>query len=168
MTRFLTHWSRVTHICVSELPTIGSDNGLAPGRRQAIIWTNAGILLIGHLGTNLSDIVIEMYIFQFKKIHLKMSFAKWWQFCVRLSVWWYHDVLWCPQGARASAALVGLAFIKYYDNGHRWASPISIEVYGSKVSNIRRNLVSNKIVDHSDVVGASPVGAAPTTSSFSS
>ena len=36
-----------------------------------------------------------------------------------------------------------------------------------KVSNIRRTLVSNKIVDHSDVVGASPVGAAPTTSSFS-
>ena len=36
-----------------------------------------------------------------------------------------------------------------------------------KVSNIRRTLVCNKIVDHSDVVGASPVGAAPTTSSFS-
>ena len=36
-----------------------------------------------------------------------------------------------------------------------------------KVSNIRSNLVGNKIVDHSDVVGASPVGAAPTTSSFS-
>ena len=35
------------------------------------------------------------------------------------------------------------------------------------VSNIRRTLVGNKIVDHSDVVGASPVGAAPTTSSFS-
>ena len=36
-----------------------------------------------------------------------------------------------------------------------------------QVSNIRRPLVGNKIVDHSDVVGASPVGAAPTTSSFS-
>ena len=36
-----------------------------------------------------------------------------------------------------------------------------------KLSNIRRTLVANKIVDHSDVVGASPVGAAPTTSSFS-
>ena len=43
---FLTHWGRVTHICVSELTTIGSDNGLSPGRRQAIIWTNAGIMLI--------------------------------------------------------------------------------------------------------------------------
>ena len=36
-----------------------------------------------------------------------------------------------------------------------------------KTSNIRRTLVGNKIIDNSDVVGASPVGAAPTTSSFS-
>ena len=50
----LTHWGRVTHICVSKLTIIGSDNGLSPGRRQAIIWTNAGIMLIGSLGTNLS------------------------------------------------------------------------------------------------------------------
>ena len=52
----LTHWGRVTHICVSKLTIIGSDNGLSPGRRQAIIWTNAGILLIGPLGTNFSEI----------------------------------------------------------------------------------------------------------------
>ena len=38
-----------------------------------------------------------------------------------------------------------------------------------QVSNISSTLVGNQIVDHSDVVvvGASPVGAAPTTSSFS-
>ena len=36
-----------------------------------------------------------------------------------------------------------------------------------KTSNISRTLVANKIVDNSDVVGASPVGAAPTISSFS-
>ena len=36
-----------------------------------------------------------------------------------------------------------------------------------KVSNIRRTLVGNKIADYSDVIGASPVGAAPTTSLFS-
>ena len=42
----LTHEGRVTHICVSKLTIIGSDNGLSPDRRQAIIWTNAGILLI--------------------------------------------------------------------------------------------------------------------------
>ena len=46
----LTHWGRVTHICVNKLTIIGSDNGLAPGRHQTIIWTNDGILLIGPLG----------------------------------------------------------------------------------------------------------------------
>ena len=47
----LTHWGRVTHICicVSKLTIIGSDKTLSPGRHQAIIWTNDGTLLIGHL-----------------------------------------------------------------------------------------------------------------------
>ena len=48
---FLTHWGQMTHICVGNLVIIGSDNGLSPGRHQAIIWTNVGILLIGRLGT---------------------------------------------------------------------------------------------------------------------
>ena len=46
------------HICVGKLTIIGPDNGLSPGRRQAIIWTNAGILLIGPLGTNFSEMII--------------------------------------------------------------------------------------------------------------
>ena len=50
----LTQWGRMTHICVSKLTIIGSDNGLSPGRCQAIIWTNAGLLLIRPLGTNFS------------------------------------------------------------------------------------------------------------------
>ena len=72
----LTHWRRVTHICVDNLTIIGSDNGLSPGRRQAIIWTNVGMLLIGILGTNFSEIFIEIYAFSFKKMHLKRSSAK--------------------------------------------------------------------------------------------
>ena len=43
----LSHWNRVKHICVSKIIIIGSDNGLSPARRRCIIWTNAGILLIG-------------------------------------------------------------------------------------------------------------------------
>ena len=81
----ITHWGRVTHICVGKLTIIGSDNGLSPGRRQAIIWTNAGILLIGPLGTNFSEILIEIDTFSFKKMHLKMS-AKWRPFCLGLNV----------------------------------------------------------------------------------
>ena len=40
-------------LCVSKLTIIGSDDGL-----YNIIWTNAGILLIGPLGTNFSEILI--------------------------------------------------------------------------------------------------------------
>ena len=82
----LTPWGRVTHICVNKLTIIGSDNGLSPGRRQAIIWTNDGILLIGPLGTNFSEILIAIYIFSFKKMHLKMSSGNWQPFCLGLNV----------------------------------------------------------------------------------
>ena len=73
----LTHWGWVTHICVSELTVIGSDNGLSPGRRQAIIWTNAGILLIRTIGTNFSEILGKIHSFSFSKMYLKMASAKW-------------------------------------------------------------------------------------------
>ena len=43
-----------------KLTIIGSDNGLSPGRPQAIIWTNDGILLIAPLGTNFSELLIEI------------------------------------------------------------------------------------------------------------
>ena len=69
-----------------KLTIIGSDNGLSPGRCQAIIWTNAGLLLIGPLGTNFSEMLIEIHTFSFKKIHLKMSSGKWRPFCLGLNV----------------------------------------------------------------------------------
>ena len=83
---FLTHWGRVTHICVVKLTIIGSDNGLSPGRRQAIIWTNAGILLIGPLGTNFSENIIEILTLSFTKMRLKVSSAKWHPFSLGLNV----------------------------------------------------------------------------------
>ena len=63
----LNHWGRVTHICVSKLAIIGSDNGLSPGRRQAIIWINVKILLIRSLGTEFSEILIKIDTFSLKK-----------------------------------------------------------------------------------------------------
>ena len=66
-TKMLTHWGRVTHNCVIKLTNIGSDNGLSPGRRQAIILTNVGLLLIGLLGTNFSEILIEILTLSIKK-----------------------------------------------------------------------------------------------------
>ena len=82
----LTHWGRVTHIWVSKQSIIASDNGLSPGRRQAIIGTNAGILLIPTLGTNFSEILSKILTFSFKKMCLKVSSAKWRPFCLGLNV----------------------------------------------------------------------------------
>ena len=80
----LNHWGRLTHM--------RPDNGLSPGRRQAIIWTNVGILLIGPLGTKFSGIIIEIYIFSFKQMHLKLSPGNRRQFCLGLNVFKHH---WC-------------------------------------------------------------------------
>ena len=55
---------------------MGSDNGLSPGRHQAIIWTKAGIFLIGPNGTNFSEIIIEIEIFSFTNLHLKVLSAE--------------------------------------------------------------------------------------------
>ena len=87
----------MTHIYTSKLTITGSDNGFFLGGREAIIWTDAVILLIGPLGTNLSKIVIEIH--KFTKMHVKMSTGKWRPFCLDLSVLKmkgtsiYHQVL---------------------------------------------------------------------------
>ena len=86
MEKSLTHWGWVMHICVSRLSIIGSDNGLSPCRRQAINWTTDGILSIDPLGTNFSEILIEINALSFRKMHLKMSSGKWRPFCPSLNV----------------------------------------------------------------------------------
>ena len=91
----------MTHICVGNLTIIGPDNGLSPGRRQAIIWTNAGILLIGPWGTNFSEILIGIDKFSFKKIHFKMSSGKWRPFCLGLNVLSFAVPLFQPPAAMA-------------------------------------------------------------------
>ena len=79
----------MTHICVGDLIIIGSDNGLSPGRHQAITWTNVGILLIGPLA-NFSEMLIEIQTFSFNKMQLKMLSAKWRPFCLSLNVLLCH------------------------------------------------------------------------------
>ena len=66
----LTDWGRLTHMCVSKIIIIGSDNGFSPGRLQAIIWSNAGILLTGPLGINLNEISFQINTFSFRETHL--------------------------------------------------------------------------------------------------
>ena len=84
--RIPAHWGRVTHICISKLVIIASDNGLSPGRRQAIIWTSVGIFLIKPLGTNFSEILIVIITLSFTKMRLKVSSAKWRLCCLGLNV----------------------------------------------------------------------------------
>ena len=100
----LSHWGRVTHMCVGKLTTICSDNGLSPGRRQAIIWTNARILLIGPIGTHFSEIFTETQTFSLKKMRLEMSSAECCLFHLGLSVLeytvfnclasWFGSIIW--------------------------------------------------------------------------
>ena len=75
-----------------NLVRIGPDNGFSLDPRQAIMLTNPGILLIGSLGTNFSEIKIKIRNFSFMKRHLKMSHAKWRPLCSgrdKLSpLWW--------------------------------------------------------------------------------
>ena len=89
----LTHWGRVTHICVNKPTIIGSDNGLSPGLCQAILGTNVVRLLIGTLVTHLNEIVSEIHTFSFKKMHLKMSSAKWRQLCLGLNWFKYTRIV---------------------------------------------------------------------------
>ena len=63
-----------------------SVNGLSPGQRQAIIWTNVGLLLIGPLGTNISETLINIQTFSFRNMHLKKSSGKWRPYCLGLNV----------------------------------------------------------------------------------
>ena len=83
---YLTHRGQVKHICVSKLTTIGSDNGLSPGRHQAIIWSNAGILFNWTLGTNFSEILSEIDSYSLKQMCLKMSSGKWRPYCLGFNV----------------------------------------------------------------------------------
>ena len=69
-------------VYVGNLTTISSDNGLSPGRRQAIIWTNAGTLL----GTNCAEVLMETQTFSPTKIGLKLPSAKCCPFHLGLSV----------------------------------------------------------------------------------
>ena len=92
----LTHWGRVTHICVGNLTIIGSNNGLSAGRRQAIIWTNAGILLIGPWGTQKFNRYSNIFIQQnaFENVVCEMASILSRPQCVKPQICWHStDIL---------------------------------------------------------------------------
>ena len=76
----------MTHICVTKQTIIGSLNKPSLVQIMARRLANAGILLIGPLGTEFNEILIEIHTFSFKDMHLKMSSGKWRPFCLGLNV----------------------------------------------------------------------------------
>ena len=114
----LTRWGQLAHICVSRLTVTGSDNDLSPGRWQAIIWTNARILLIGPLGTNFSENLIDILAFLFTKMRLKLSSAKWRPFCLGLNVLKDNTATYNPTNFGPSQPELFYVFDKlFYQNG---------------------------------------------------
>ena len=94
----LTHWDRLTHICVSKLrdvyitslvnyTIIGSDNGLSPLRRQPIIWNNDGLLSIRSRGTYSNEILFEFQEKSIQEYAYENAVCKNWRAsCLGLSV----------------------------------------------------------------------------------
>ena len=202
----------MTPLCVSNLTIIGSDNGSSPGRRQAIIWTNAGILLIEfNQNSNIfiQENALEYVVWEMASILSRpqkcqcctkmISFSVWmryfvwnfkdslwnstqnilpiyWKMCILFlypgahnedvgEVYCFHSVRLSVHPPRMLCPLCGSLPISWIGISSRGIGIVFLEYL--KTSNIRCTLVGNKILDHSDVVGASPVVAAPTTSSFS-
>ena len=78
---------------VYKLAIIGSDNGLLPCQRHAIIWTNAEILLIWPLGTQFSETLSEIHAFSLKEMHLNII-------CKMATIWSW------PQYVNSTSALM--------------------------------------------------------------
>ena len=119
----------MTPICVSTLTIIGSDNGLSPGQHQPIIRTNAGILLIWPMRTNVSEILIEIHAFSLRKMHLKMSSGKWRPFCFNLNVLTdYDDTIFSdtqPRNSRLTKTrLLGVNTLRPRQHGRHFADHI--------------------------------------------
>ena len=130
----------MTHICVDNQTIIGSDNGLSPCRYQAIIWTNAGILLIRPLGTNVNEISIGIHAFSFKKIHFKISSGKWQPFCLSLNVLTHNlilrksieQVVWALSQHKDIFPGMGISMIKI-----RWSRDCLIFIMGISILAIK-------------------------------
>ena len=105
----------LSDVYVSKLTIIGSDSGLSPGRHHAIIWPNAGLLLIGPLGTNFNEIIKEIHIFSFKTIHLKVSSGKWQPFCLSLSMLISPSKIFLPTGNLTTEFMLPKHMLPYPD-----------------------------------------------------
>ena len=102
------------------------------------------------------SMIVRIYVLY----HITITKSEVWPICHSLGL--AHEAVVCA-GRRSIFSWIITCIMVYYSS---YTPLATVEKY-RKISNIRHTLTCNKLVDHSDVVGASPVGAAPTTSSFS-
>ena len=108
-------------------------NGLSSEWCQAIVGTNAVILLIRTLRTNFNEILSKLYTFSVKKMHLKMSSEKWRPFCLGLDV----SLLSLANNAKYSRSLLSLC------NRNYMFSVIQCEMMNQKQKKCRKTWVTN-------------------------
>ena len=162
----------MTYICVSGLNTIGSDNGSSPSRRQAIIWTNDGILLIRTLRTNFSEILRVIHSFSIKKMHLKIISAKWRLFCLGLNelnhnrnqirwriyvaLWHYNDVIMSPIGSQITSLAIIYSTVYTGADQRKHQSPASLAfvrgIHQGPVNSPHKGPVTRKTFPFYDVL----------------
>ena len=125
----------------SYLRQWSNHHGLSPGRRQAIIWDNAEILLIGPLGINFSEILIEIQTFSQQKKHLKMASAKWRLFRLGLNSFslWPSDTIWRQKSGSTLAQVMACAW------GHQAITRTNVDWSSVKSSDIHIRAISQEM-----------------------
>ena len=117
-------------------------------RRQTTIWNNAGILLIEPIGTNFSEILIEIHTFSFMEMHLKMSSGKWRSFCLGPNVIYERSRVSKsdPHSSRTTSVQILITFCvgpcyNEIQHQHAIAKNNPYKNYGTKIF---RMIISNK------------------------
>ena len=136
-------------------------------------FPRSSIKFQGHTGQNITDFdpnwAFPDYrpVAAFKSLRFALLFIIYY-FIHHLSItyYWTFQQKLCQNENFLVIIIFTVIFGYSQTNGYQCSGTVSIWKY-HQISNMSRTLIGNKIVDHSDVVGAAPVGAAPTTSSFS-
>ena len=94
---------------------IGSDNGLSPGRHQAIVWTNVGIYLIQGNTSAHGQWIIYMYLYIYIDREMKMSLKQHGHFATNGFVFpFFRQMLINHSYCQTRSALLAAAILKIY------------------------------------------------------
>ena len=125
-------------LCVSNLIIIGSDNGMAPDRRQSIIRTNAGILLIGPVGTNFSESLaatMQLYEWFSPSVRPSVCPSVWHTFLTMFASSYHHEISWVITNDRSGVHEKGqrskakVTEVNTQLSGFRTVTPVWIQIW---------------------------------------